>query len=185
MKRLVYLTILLLTGCASKQHFLKKHPKLWEDSLYIFDKKEIEDIWFIFYEKDGINIDIFLNFAYKTFLSKDDGDNQFLTAQALSCLKKDPYASLNRCLESDDPYMVIYSAEIIGMLGDKRFYSKLKSLKKDNRKLDYLLYDTVGEHIDYSIKQMFRQNGDLHSPEISKYAEEWLVKARQIKVKPN
>ena len=147
-------------------------PETWKDQL-VFGQ-DAERVWSEVTKDGKVDIKEIIDIQYGLG-SHHDGDRQFYTALTLAELNEDPYDCLNEMINSKDPYKCSFAVLVVGELGDKRFYKKLKDLEKDNTPVPGHFADTVGEKAKSALAKM-ESGGETFG------AAPWLINARNINI---
>jgi len=160
----------MLSSCQSVQE--SKMPETWKNQL-VFGQ-DAERVWSEVTKDGKVDVEEIIDIQYGLG-SHHDGDRQFYTALTLAELNEDPYEYLNKMINSEDPLKRSFAALVVGELGDKRFYGKLKELLKDNTPVPGHFDDTVAKKAESALNKM-KAGSETFG------AASWLIKARNINI---
>lgn len=172
-----FIFLLFLSSCSTAT----TPPKFWSIHYKDHSPYYLKKYWKPFTTDKGIDLQRFITYMYeeKTFSQKNN-DAMYELAFFLFCIEQDPYNELKNYLKDKDSKKVIYAANVINLLGDRRFLDDLRALKNDDRKIG--AHDSsLGEHIE-RIESSNLYYSLFDDPKLKKYQASWLKDARAIPV---
>jgi hypothetical protein len=155
MKCTTFAAILYLTGNLAHGGDGAKPPEAWEGGI----RTKHQEVWDHLRKDDGkVSASEVIEWIYKNWRSKHDGDSQLSAAMCLVQLDDDPLPHLKKMMAETSPERRAYAALVAGMLGDSRLKPDLEKLSDDHATLgqfeDDWFWKTVSEAAKVALRSL-------------------------------